>query len=409
MSRACASDRRLARLANLLADRYQFLAILGQGGAGTVYAVKNRYLERTEALKVLAEDFQEGDGSARFVQEAQVAAALSHPNIVKVHAFGQEEGIHWYSMEMIDGPALADLVETGVRFDETRFLRLALPILGALAFSHERGVIHRDIKPANILFNLAGRPFLADFGVAKTAENVLRTRTGHLLGTPAYVAPEQAMGEAVDARADQYSLGITFYKTLTGSLPFTADNLLQTLVQRLKEDPEPIAGRRGDLDPRLGAILMRALERDRASRWATVEAMRQALLGYCDQAGIAWDQPVDLVQGHPAPSRPLPDLALASPAGSGPGPGSFEPTADLPLPPALRRRGRWPGRIGVLLAAAGAWWAWVGPARTGAPAPAPARRPPRRPPSPAPFPPPAPAPPRFPHPRWRGSRSSIPS
>ena len=345
-------DHRLARLASLLAAQYEFLSLLGEGGSGAVYEVRNRSLERLEALKVLSDTFLDAATSDRFALEAKIAAALDHPRIVRVHAFGREEGIHWYSMQLVDGPALSDLLEAGLPFNATMILGLAVPILEALEFSHAHGVIHRDIKPANILFNREGRPFLTDFGVAKTEESVLKTRTGHMLGTPAYVSPEQALGESVDARADQYSIGITLYKTLTGRLPFSSDNVLQTLVLRLKEEPEPLAKHRPDLDPELAGILMRSLERDRSARWGSITAMKHALLEYCSRAGIHWELPLVSAAGFPLNRQPLPDLRLPSPLQ-----GSFEPTADLPLPAASGKRWQIGAATALCLALAG-WWLW---------------------------------------------------
>jgi serine/threonine-protein kinase len=338
----------LARVEGLLNDRYEFLALLGEGGSGTVYEVRNRALDRREALKVLSNAFLDLETSERFAHEAKVAASLDHPHIVKIHAFGREEGIHWFSMQLVDGPALSDLLDAGLRFDGTRFARLAVPILEALAFSHSRGIIHRDIKPANILFSLEGRPFLTDFGVAKSEESVLQTRTGQLLGTPAYVAPEQALGEAVDPRADQYALAITFYKALTGRLPFSADNVLQTLVMRLKEDAQPLDRHRPDLDPVLAGIVMRALERSREARWPDTEAMRRALIERCGQLGIDWTRPLEEAGTHPLLRQELPEGASALPTPRAePARGSFDPTLDLPSP---ARPPRW--RLPGLLAAA---------------------------------------------------------
>jgi serine/threonine-protein kinase len=358
MKHGSESDRRLARLRSRIGGQYEFLSLLGEGGSGAIYEVRNRSLDRREALKVLSDAFLEEQASERFIHEAKVAASLDHPNIVKVHNFGQDDGIPWFSMQLVDGPSLADLLEAGLPFDETMLMRLAVPVLDALAFSHDRGVIHRDLKPANILFSLEGHPFLTDFGVAKTEGSVLKTRTGHLLGTPAYVSPEQALGETVDARADQYSLGITLYKTLTGRLPFTADNVLQTLVLRLKEDPEPITKHRPDLDPELANIIMRALARERSSRWNNLGEMKTACLQLAARKGLLWDYPLAQASRFPVSTEPLPEFPAVEPFPQLPSAiGSYEPTVDLP--PTQRKGRTWILGAAILTLAAGmGWMAW---------------------------------------------------
>jgi len=357
-------DLRLARLAELLDGRYTFLSILGQGGAGRVYEVRNLALDRREALKVLSETLLDDGASERFAREARIAASLDHPGIVKIHSFGRNDGIHWYSMALVDGPTLADLVDAGRRLEVAMLAQVALPVLEALAYSHTQGVIHRDIKPANILFDPQGRPYLADFGIAKSEANAQKTQTGILMGTPAYVSPEQALGDPVDARTDQYSLGITLYKALTGRLPFSSENLLQTLVLRLNEEPEPLIRRRPDLGPELSAILMRTLARDRAHRWPDVGALRTALVGAFDQLDLPRG-PSRLTEGlGPLARTPLPDLEVTAPrpeSGQGQRPvperGSFEPTAEL-APVGRPGRFWWLAALGGLLAVVGAGFAW---------------------------------------------------
>ncbi|WLT32564.1 protein kinase [Geothrix sp. PMB-07] len=333
-------DLRLTRLAGVMDGRYAFLSLLGEGGSGRVYEVRNLSLDRREAMKVLSETLLDDHASERFTREARIAASLDHPGIVKIHAFGRNDGIHWYSMALVDGPTLGDLVDKGRLLDAPMLAQVALPLLEALAFSHAQGVIHRDIKPANILFDLQGRPYLADFGIAKSEANAMKTQTGILMGTPAYVSPEQALGEAVDARTDQYSLGITLYKALTGRLPFHSDNLLQTLVLRLNEAPEPLVVRRPDLGPEVSAILMKALARDRNERWASVEDMRKALaavlVGTAQTSASA-----RLLEGFGPPLRtPLPGLEATA---EGPvlDRGSFAPTAELPVLPKGRKAPLW--------------------------------------------------------------------
>lgn len=299
------AEARLAHLMSRLGDRYEFQSRLGQGGAGTVYEVLNRALGRREALKVLSESLG-GDGAARFVNEAKISASLDHPGIVKIHDVGQVDGRPWFSMQLVEGPTLSGLMEAGRRFDDEDLARLAIPLLEALAFSHAHGVIHRDIKPANILIGPHGRPILTDFGVAKTEENPLHTLTGHLLGTPAYASPEQALAEPVDARTDQYSLGITLYRVLAGRLPFTADQAIQTLVLRLKQDPEPLSLHRPDLDPGVTAVIMRALARDREARWPDATAMREALVAACEAVGLDWARPLEGLGAFRLARQPLP-------------------------------------------------------------------------------------------------------
>ena len=349
----------------LLADRYAFRTLLGEGGAGTVYEVENLALGRLEALKILTNPFTDPDGQERFAVEARIAASLEHPHIVRIHAFGQDGGVPWYSMQLVDGPTLAAILDGGRALDGPMAAQVAVPVLEALAFSHANGVIHRDIKPANILFDAAGTPFLTDFGIAKAVENPMATRTGRMLGTPAYVAPEQALGEAVDPRADLYSLGVTLYRALAGRLPFPSDQVLQTLLLRLQEDPPPLEPLCPGLHPALAAVVMRSLARDREARFAGAAEMREAFLAACAEAGMAWDQPLALAGEFPLRRRTLPDVA---------------PTADLP---GRRTRPWW------LLAPAALGAAALAFALRGSKAPAPAAQPQ---PSPAPVAAPAPKP-----------------
>lgn len=375
------TDPRLPRLMESLAGRYEFLALLGQGGSGTVYEVRNLQLNRVEALKVLSQAFPMDDISQRFIQEAKVAASLDHPRIVKIYDFGQDAGTYWYSMQLVDGPTLADILDSGRTLDQTALARMAIPIMDALDYSHDRGVIHRDIKPANILFSAEGRPFLTDFGIAKTAESTLHTHTGRMMGTPAYVAPEQALGQRVDARADQYALAITLYKAATGRLPFTGDEFLQTLVQRLNEAPISIQTHAPDMSPDLARILMRALERDREARWPSIAAMKTALSDACEGVAIDPGGPLgDLSALRPA-RKPLPISmdAMSGTDAKAISAGAFAPTADLPTIPRRSMPMMWIGLALILLLGTG-WGFWrkrTAPSIVAAPAataPAPATR-----------------------------------
>jgi serine/threonine-protein kinase len=179
-----------------------------------------------------------------------------------------------------------------------------------------------------------------EFGIAKTADSVLKTRTGHMLGTPAYASPEQAMGVAVDARADQYSLGILLYRMLAGRLPFSADNVMLTLVLRLKDDPQPLAWHRPDLPGGITSAIDRALAREREQRWPSAGEMRQALVTACEAAGLDWDRPLPELAERGLTREALPPLSEHLPTLDG----QYAMTADLPLPqPGPRRRSgpRW--------------------------------------------------------------------
>lgn len=394
-------DSRLSRLKAHLADRYAFLSVLGEGASGTVFEVSNLALRRPEALKALAQTGGDPLGAERFKVEARIAAGLDHPHIVKVHASGQAGETLWYTMELVDGPTLSEVLEAGGALDSSALSAVALPVLDALAYSHGRGVIHRDLKPANILFDLQGRPRLADFGIAKALENPMDTRTGQVLGTPAYLAPEQAMGEPVDARADLYALGVLLYRAAAGRLPFLTDNVLQTLLQRLREEPPHLRELCPVLPPALADVIMRALAREREDRWPGAEAMREAWAAVCREGGIPWEGGLPAARNAPRRRDPLPEEP--APPRAETGAAQVEATADLP--PRPRRRMWFAAGLGAasLLAAAFAFL----PPRPGPRAPAPvppiaqdAPEPPRS--EPAQAPParrPEPAPAREPEPR----------
>ena len=293
-----------SRLIDLLHDRYAFLSVLGRGGSGMVYEVRNQQLGRIEALKVLTNTLST-EMTRRFTQEARISASLDHPGIVKVYDFGQLEGVNWYSMEFIEGPSLSTIIDEGIRLDAAHMSRLGIPLLNALAYSHGHGVIHRDIKPANIMLHMSGDPCLTDFGIAKSMDSVDNTQTGSMMGTPAYMSPEQAEGKHVDGRADQYSLALTLYRAVTGRLPFSSAGPVETLLQRLKEDPEPIDWHCPDFPAPLRDVLMKALSRDRNARFLKIEDMRNAMQSACEACRIQWNRHFEGFEHIPIVRRPI--------------------------------------------------------------------------------------------------------
>jgi len=216
-------------------------------------------------------------------------------------------------------------------------------------------VVHRATKPATIIFNPAGRPFLADFGIAKTWGDIQETQTGQLLGTPAYLSPEQALGEEVDARADQYALGITLYRTLTGVFPFSEAGAIQTLMQRVQEEPKPIGTLLPKLNPAFGEVVMRALRREKDRRWTGLREMREAMVKACAEEGIAWNLPLEGVGAFPITHQPLAPFPLGE-VTENHHPG-LDPTIDLPK--SRQRRGLGSTLLGAALLAAVALLAWT--------------------------------------------------
>ena len=329
-------------LQELLADRYRIDQELGRGGYATVYRVWNPRLERGEALKVLAPGHQvDEDFSRRFPQEVRLAAALEHPSIVKVYDFGENGGSTGTRCSSSRTDPSGEVRERGpLRERETA--RIAIPLLEALEYSHARGIVHRDIKPENIILDREGRPFLMDFGIAKSAGSLVKTQTGFLLGTPAYVAPEQAQGKKLDGRADLYALGVTLYKTVSGAYPFEASDPLQAVILRLTQPPRPLGEARPGSRPGF-----------RQRRHAGPRARAGGSMGFrARDAGRARRLPRGPAAGHGGDARSRirgPGRALG-----GPGPAArsrlLGPVAP-PSPPsreghatrALRRRFR-PGR-----------------------------------------------------------------
>lgn len=269
----------LRHFRQVLGGRYEFQAFLGRGAFASVYLVQNLKLKRREALKILADTFA-ADSTARFVAEARLVASLDHPNIVQVYDYGEVEGLVWYSMQYIEGPMLRDEMWARKRFDSISAVRVAIPLLGALETSHRRGIVHRDIKPSNVILNREGRPYLMDFGIAKADDSHLKTMTGSVLGTPAFMAPEQAEGKPLDGRADLYSLGLVLYQMLAGRSPFDTQEPVQLLLLRLREDPPRLATFVPDIDPELEAILMKTLARDREDRFASARELERHLVAF---------------------------------------------------------------------------------------------------------------------------------
>ena len=254
-------------------------ARIGSGGMGEVYRGVDTVLDRTVALKILLPQFaRDANFVDRFRREAQAAARINHPNIVGIYDSGSDGETPFIVMEFIEGRTLADFMSGGGRFTAVHAVEVTEKICDALAFAHAAGVIHRDIKPANVMVTRKGEVKVMDFGIARiVAGPQTAPQTSAVLGTAAYISPEQAQGQPVDGRSDIYSLGSVLYEMLTGKPPFTGDSPVAVAYKQVNEAPTLPSRSNADVSPLLDAVLMRALAKNPANRYQTAEEFRADL------------------------------------------------------------------------------------------------------------------------------------
>jgi len=266
---------------NEIGGRYALERRLGAGGMSTVFLARDAVLERPVAVKLLAEHLSDDeDFVARFRREALAAARLQHPNIVQVFDSGEDEASsrHFIVMEYVNGPSCADLLREHRQLGVEQTVEIVTGACHALDYAHRAGVIHRDVKPGNLLVSdESGTVKLADFGIAKAAEQTRITQVGAVLGTAAYLSPEQATGEEAEAASDIYSLGVCAYQFLTGRLPHEYSSLTELALKQQRETVEPITDFRPDVPPQLDQAIRICLERDPAQRYASALAMAAAM------------------------------------------------------------------------------------------------------------------------------------
>jgi len=257
----------LAEVGQVLAGRYKLVELLGQGGMATIFRGHDTQLGRDVAVKVLRAEYGRDPAFvARFRQEAQSAAALSHPNVVQVFDYGMEAGDPFIVMEMIDGGDLAAVLKERGAFEPLAAARVAEQIFEALDVAHGRGIVHRDIKPTNVLLTTAGRVKVADFGIARAFSEAQLTMPGTTLGSVHYFSPEQARGEMVTAASDVYSAGLVLFEMLTGKRAWTGDSAGAVAVARLAGDPPAPSSLRRGVPQILDIAVRRALARVPADR-----------------------------------------------------------------------------------------------------------------------------------------------
>jgi tetratricopeptide (TPR) repeat protein/predicted Ser/Thr protein kinase len=254
---------------HLLAQRYEVLSLLGEGGMGAVYKAKDVELSRMVALKVIRPDLARNRAILdRFKQELILATQVTHRNVVRIYDLGEAEGIKFITMEYVEGEDLAAILHRRVKLPPREAVAVIEQVCRALEAAHNVGVIHRDLKPQNVMWETgSGRILVMDFGLAKTLEGERMTQTGAMVGTMEYMSPEQALAGNLDQRSDIFSLGLIFYELLTGQTPFHADSALASLIKRTQERVIPVSELEKSVPPELSQIVSRCLERDVALRY----------------------------------------------------------------------------------------------------------------------------------------------
>jgi tRNA A-37 threonylcarbamoyl transferase component Bud32 len=317
----------------ILDGRYQLGALLGVGGMASVYLAFDRVLERQVAVKVLSPPYaQDPVFVERFRREARSAARLSHPNIVAVFDSGSDADQHYLVMEYVAGQSLAQLLADQGRLAPRRAAELTIEVCKALSAAHAQGLVHRDVKPANVLVGDDGRVKVTDFGIVKAAATATLTGTGVVLGTAAYLSPEQAQGGPVDARSDLYSLGCVLYELLCGTPPFGSgvdSPPVAVATRHLHQPPEPPSAHNPQVDARLDAVVLTALAKDPVQRYRSAlelqDALEQVLAGDAVAAGpgqpAAAAVPTEPIGGLPARTGVLPTAPGVALQGSSRRPG----------------------------------------------------------------------------------------
>jgi serine/threonine protein kinase len=308
---------------------YRIVGKIGAGGMGEVYRATDTKLGRDVALKVMpAEMARDADRLARFQREARAVAALNHPHIVTIYSVEQAGGVHFLTMELVDGQALDRLIPAS-GFDVAQVVEIASALADALAAAHEKGIVHRDLKPANVMLTSDGRVKVLDFGLAKdvsVAENAEATRTaagvtqaGVVMGTPAYMSPEQIAGRAIDHRTDIFSLGVVLHEMSTGRRPFEGSSLAELSSAILRDTPASISEIRADLPSDLVRITRRCLEKDPRHRVQTARDVSNEFRDLARQSSHAASAPphpshAGVAPTPPSPQVPTPLVQQSSPA-----------------------------------------------------------------------------------------------
>jgi eukaryotic-like serine/threonine-protein kinase len=259
---------------DILGGRYEIQKLLGMGGMGAVYKARDMEVERVVGLKVIRPDLA-GDPAilARFKQELVLARQVTHKNIIRIYDLNEADGVKFITMEFIEGEDLRSILLREGKLPPQKAAGIMVQVCAGLLAAHSEGVIHRDLKPSNVMCDQAGRVVIMDFGLARTVQGDGMTRTGMMVGTMEYMSPEQAMGKELDARSDQFAVGIIFYELLSGIIPYHADSAIASLVKRTQERAVPLTDVDPTIPPELSAIVGKCLETDPAARFASIQEL----------------------------------------------------------------------------------------------------------------------------------------
>jgi eukaryotic-like serine/threonine-protein kinase len=256
----------------ILAQRYEILQTLGEGGMGAVYKANDRALNRMVALKVIRPDLANNPAIIeRFKQELLLAHQVTHKNVIRIYDLGESEGLKFITMEFIEGDDLRSLINQKQKLPPTEAAEIMQQVCRALEAAHSAGIIHRDLKPQNIMRDRSGRILVMDFGLARTLEGDGMTQTGALVGTMDYMSPEQALGRDLDQRSDLFALGLIFYELLTGKMPYKADSVVASLLKRTQERALPVATHDASIPPALSNVVSKCLETDTKLRYQSAQ------------------------------------------------------------------------------------------------------------------------------------------
>ena len=300
-------------------SQFELLAELGRGGMGVVYKARHRALNRIVALKMILDGkHAHSEHHERFRIEAEAVARLRHPNIVQLYDLGEADGCPFVTLEMLEGGSLTDRLK-GTTQTGRAAAELVATLATAMHAAHQAGIVHRDLKPHNVLFDLDGTPKITDFGLAKRLEvEEARTQTGQVMGTPSYMAPEQASGEIhkVGPPADIYALGAILYEMLTGRVPFKAPSMMEILYQVVHEDVVPPSRVQPRIARDLETICLKCLQKDLQKRYGTAQELADDLRRYLDDRPIRarrtplWERTVKWVRRYPTRAAVIATAAL---------------------------------------------------------------------------------------------------